>query len=77
MMPTAFAERIGEISGDTATCSIQIPFYWAMEETSVGVGVSYEIEVPGGLKPVRARGTAIAPYPPPGGVGHFSTTLGF
>jgi hypothetical protein len=68
-IPVAAWEGAGAAMGRTATCSVQIPFYWAVDNLSGGVALSCQIETvsSGGAREVRARQNTAVPSPGAGG----------
>ena len=65
IVPAQSATGLATIANGAANCSVQIPFSWAIGDTSSGVSLSYEIEAIGasGAPPVHARQSIGVPYP--------------
>jgi hypothetical protein len=71
MVPVESATGVATVSGNTANCSVQIPFSWAVSDPRSGVTLSYEIDAVSGAAarptPVRARQAIGVAYPATGG----------
>ena len=77
--PAQSATGLATIANGAANCSVQIPFSWAIGDTSCGVALSYEIEgvgAPGAL-PLRARQSIGVPYPARGGAAELAVNVRF
>jgi hypothetical protein len=70
MLPASTATGLATVDGNSALCSVQIPFSWAVGDTQSGVALSYEIDAISGAgalpSPVRAQQGIALPYPAAG-----------
>jgi hypothetical protein len=71
MVPADWAASVATVTGNSATCSLRIPFSWAVSDPRGGVGLSYEVDAVGPSSslagPVGARQGIGVAYPAPGG----------
>ena len=79
MAPVESATGLGTVTGGRANCSVQIPFSWAIGDTSSGVSLSYEIEAVGasGALPATTRRSIPVPYPVRGGAASLAINVRF
>jgi hypothetical protein len=71
MVPVEMATGLATVTGNSANCSVQIPFSWAVSDPRGGIALSYEVaevSASGSFAVVRSaqQGIGVA-YPAPGG----------
>ncbi len=82
-VPLESAAVAATVSGNTATCALQIPFSWAVSGNQTGVQLSYEIDAvnPVGSLPAVVRTSSqqgiSEPYPAGGGTSSLSFSVTF
>jgi hypothetical protein len=70
---------VATINGSTATCWVEIPFAWMLNDGSNGAALSYEIDAVGGSTVLRAstgQGIGVA-YPSAGGSARLNVNVTF
>jgi hypothetical protein len=74
-VPALTASGVATVRGKSATCLVEIPFFWTVGDTRSGVVLSYEIDSANPtMAPIAAQQTG-APYPPAGTVAKLNFDL--
>ena len=75
--PAARGQAI--VTGNTANCTVQIPFYWPVEGLGSGIDLSYEIQAVGasGAPPARRSSRVRVAYPPAGATASLAIPIRF
>ncbi len=74
---------VARVTGNTANCSVEIPFSWTVNDPRNGAALSYEIEavngsgpLPGAVRTLTQQNIGVA-YPPGGGAARLSFNVAF
>lgn len=77
--PVRAAQSLATVAGNTANCSVQIPFYWSVGALGSGIDLSYEIQAVGafGLSPASRSSRIRVAYPPAGATASLAIPVRF
>ncbi len=82
-VPVQTATGMAAVTGNQASCTVEIPFSWTVNDPRNGVALNYEIEAVTGsgslptMVRTSAQQTVGLPYPPAGGTGSLSFHIVF